>query len=225
MYYYNQFQHYQYFKFSLFQTRVGAELPQPQTQSRLKAHSLSPAHGPASVPRRSAPRGSSSRRLAPPKRRAPWRARSYAGAAQYPCAEHRGGKPCVAPSSTPTEPGPDARGAPVLPSRAVNMLPWVMGYPPSGHGRSVTSLPGPGPGTGRQLYPARPHAGRGVDGHVPAGPRPSRDPPRVPTRAAGSQGDTCPQLNAAGSLPGRHAPLPGAARTRGERLPITSRAP
>ncbi len=43
-------------------TRVGAELPRPQTQSRLKAHSLSPAIGPASVPRRAAPRGTSSRR-------------------------------------------------------------------------------------------------------------------------------------------------------------------
>ncbi len=43
--------------------------------------------------------------LAPPRRRAPWRARSYAGAAQYPCAEHKGGSPRVAPSSTPSKSG------------------------------------------------------------------------------------------------------------------------
>jgi hypothetical protein len=89
------------------QTRVGAELPRPQTQSGLKAHSLSPAIGPASVPRRCAPRGSSSRR----QRGGPTgRERSYAGAAQYPCAEHRGGIPRAAPSATPsTKPGLEAR--------------------------------------------------------------------------------------------------------------------
>ena len=80
------------------QTRVGAELPRPQTQSGLKAHSLSPASGPASVASRCAPRGSSSRR----QRGGPTgRERSYAGAAQYPCAEHRGGIPRAAPSATP----------------------------------------------------------------------------------------------------------------------------
>ena len=82
------------------QTRVGAELPRPQAQSRLKAHSLSPASGPASVDCRCAPRGSSSRR----QRGGPTgQERSYAGAAQYPCAEHRGGRPRAAPSSTPVE--------------------------------------------------------------------------------------------------------------------------
>ncbi len=44
------------------ETRVGAELPPLQTQGGLKEHSLSPAIGPASVLRRCAPRGSSSRR-------------------------------------------------------------------------------------------------------------------------------------------------------------------
>ncbi len=100
--------------------------------------------------------------LAQPRRRVPWRARSYAGAAQYPCAEHRYGRPRVAPISTPSEPGPDARGAPVLPNRAVNMLPWVMGNPPI-RARSVGHVSaGPRP---RQIYPAHPHAGRGVDSH------------------------------------------------------------
>ena len=70
-----------------------------------------------------------------------------AGAAQYPAQDTEAADrapPLVLP---PSEPGTDARGAPVLPSRAVNMLLWVMGSPPSGHGRSVTSLPGPGPGS------------------------------------------------------------------------------
>ena len=75
-----------------------------------------------------------------------------------------------------------------------------MGYPPSGRGWTITSPSGPGPG---KLFPARPHAGREEDSHVPAGPRPGRDPPRVPTRAAGSQGVTRPQLDAAGSRPER----------------------
>ncbi len=65
----------------------------------------------------------------------------------------------------------------------------------------------------RAALPTRPHAGRGVDSHDPACPRPSSDPPHVPTRSAGSQGDTCPQRNAAGSRPGRHAPSrPGGGR-------------
>ena len=72
------------------QTRVGAELPRPQTQSRLEAHSISPASGPASVDSRCAPRGSSSRR----QRGGPiGQERSYAGATQYPCAGHKGGRP------------------------------------------------------------------------------------------------------------------------------------
>jgi hypothetical protein len=180
-------------------TRVGAELPRPQThwQSRLKAHSISPVHRPASVARRSASRGSSSRR----RGGGPHGER---GATQEPhstpAQNTEAANPRVAPSSTPSEPGPVARGAPVLPSRAINMLPWVMSLPKA----------------------------RGMDSHDPAGLQPSSDPQRVPTRAAGSQGDTCPQLNAAGSQPGRHVPLTvrrGAARTGGERPPITSRTP
>jgi hypothetical protein len=79
------------------------------------------------------------------------------------------------------------------------LLPGVMGYPPSGHGWTITSRPGPGPASSaphvptrdvgqsrpcrpasRQRSPARPHAGRGVPGrHAPATRR-----RRVPARAA-----------------------------------------
>jgi hypothetical protein len=49
------------------------------------------------------------------RRRAPWRARSYAGATQYPCAGHRSGRPPVAPSTTPLHPGPVTQDSPAWP--------------------------------------------------------------------------------------------------------------
>jgi hypothetical protein len=124
------------------QTRVGAELPRPQTQSRLKAHSKSPASGPASVASRRAPRGSSSRR----QRGGPTgQERSYAGAAQYPCAEHRGGRPRAAPSLPRRRPGL-LPGYTCCAPRGHKQLPWVMGCPPhQERRRTVTSPPGPGP--------------------------------------------------------------------------------
>ena len=145
------------------QTRVGAELPRPQTQSGLKAHSLSPAIGPASVLRRCAPRGSSSRR----QRGGPTgRERSYAGAAQYPCAEHRGGRPRAAPRLPRRSPGL-LPGYTCCAPRGHKQLPWVMGCPPhQEQRRSVTSPPGPGPSSST---PARPHAGRGGDSHKGVG--------------------------------------------------------
>jgi hypothetical protein len=171
--------------------------------------------------------------LAPPRRRAPWRARRYAGAAQYPCAERRGRSPRVAPSSTPVEARACCPGAPVLPSWAVNKLPGVMSFPPSGH-RLVVHVPaGSRP---EQLYPVRPHAERGVDGHDSdlAGPRPSSEPQRVPTgttgpqppRATRARNSTPPGPGPGGCGGTSHSrPEGGAARTRGERPPITSRAP
>ena len=93
-----------------------------------------------------------------------------------------------------------------------------MGYPPSGHGRTITSPSGPRP---RQALPRS--SPRGTGGrHVPAGPLPGEEPPRVPTRAAGSQGDTRPHLVAAGSRPGRHVPLTarrGAGEAQGRASP------
>ena len=137
------------------QTRVGAELPRPQTQSGLKAHSLSPAIGPASVPRRCAPRGSSSRR----QRGGPTgRERSYAGAAQYPCAEHRGGRPRAAPSLPRRSPGPDARVHLLCPEGPETVALGDGLSPPSG----ATSV-----------------------GHVPAGPWPEQLYPRTSSRGTG----------------------------------------
>ncbi len=95
----------------------GAELPRPQTQSRLKAHSLSPAHGPASVARRSAPRGTSSRRQGggPHGER---------GATQEPHTTPAQNTDAVYCASLlalpPSKPGPDARGTPLVPGWAVN---------------------------------------------------------------------------------------------------------
>ncbi len=93
-------------------TQVGAELPRLQTQSRLKHVHYAIAHwaGPrctVAVPREDRARAT--------RRQAPWRARSYAGAAQYPCAGHKSGRPPVAPRTTPMHPGPMAQGSPAWP--------------------------------------------------------------------------------------------------------------
>jgi hypothetical protein len=106
---------------------------------------------------------------------------------------------------------------------AVNKMPGVMGYPPSGP-KAVGHVPaGPRP---EQLYPARPQAGRGVDGvttlpahgraFIPARPHagsgvPGRHVPRNSTPPGPGPGGT------SHSRPGG-----GAARTRGEQPPITS---
>ena len=184
------------------QTRVGAELPRPQTQSRLKAHSISPASGPASVDCRCAPRGSSSRR----QRGGPTgQERSYAGTAQYPCAEHRGGRPRAAPSFFPRR-SPGLRpGYTCCAPRGHKQLPWVMGYLP--HQEPVS------------------------DDHVPAGPRPERlDPTHVLTRDGGDsreQGVGGRTVDATGSGPRGTSPrVPGKSRRdRGRASPVTSRAP
>jgi hypothetical protein len=121
----------------------------------LEAHSLSPASGPASVVRRCAPRGSSSRR----QRGGPTgQERSYAGTAQYPCAEHRGGIPRAAPSATPSKPGPWARVHLLCPEGPYTVALGDGLSPIRKPCRSVTSLPGPGPSS---CTPTRPHAGRG----------------------------------------------------------------
>jgi hypothetical protein len=92
-------------------------------------------------------------------------------------------------------------GAPVLPSRAVNMLPWVMDSPawPGGRYQIVWGDPltrirhsmddhVPAGPRAEQLIPARPHAGRGVTGrHVPLstsppGHRSRRHVPRTTPR-------------------------------------------
>ena len=177
-------------------TRVGAELPQPQTQSGLKAHSLSPAIRPASVASRCAPRGSSSRRQkAGPPGESGATQESHSTPAQDTEAVDRA--PLLA--LPPTKPGPEARVHLLCPNGPITVA-LGDGLPPI-RARMDDHVPiraRPG-----KLFPARPHAGRGEDGHVPAGPRPGRDPPRVPMRAAGSQGVTRPQLDAAGSRPER----------------------
>ena len=133
-------------------TQVVVELPRQQTLDWDNFIQPWPP-GPASVQGRSAPRRSSSRR-------APWRARSYAGAAQYPCAEHTGGSPPVAPSTTPLHPGPVAQDSPA----------WPMDRQQNGWGDP--SLLGP---SGRR---ARPRQATGWA---------ARPPPHDPTRAAGAE--------------------------------------
>jgi hypothetical protein len=115
------------------------------------------------VASRRAPRGSSSRR----QRGGPTgQERSYAGAAQYPCAEHRGGRPRAAPSLPRRRPGL-LPGYTCCAPRGHKQLPWVMGCPPhQERRRTVTSPPGPGPSSST---PARPHAGRGGDSHKGVG--------------------------------------------------------
>jgi hypothetical protein len=144
------------------QTRVGAELPQPQTQSGLKAHSLSPANvgprrWPVAAPRED--RARAAREAGPP---------GGSGATQGPHSTPAQDTEAVdrAPllALPPSKPGPDARGTPVMPRRGRKQLPWVMGHPPSG---TVS-----------------------VD-HVPAGPRPEQLYPRVRKRDGGGRSQPC----------------------------------
>ena len=178
-------------------TRVGAELPQPQTQSGLKAHSISTAIGPASVASRCAPRGSSSRRrkAGPP---------GESGATQEPHSTPAQDTEAVdrAPllALPPTKPGPEARVHLLCPNGPITVA-LGDGLPPirarlddhvpirARPGKLFPARPHAGRGgrrsrpcrpASRQRSPARPHAGRGVSGrHAPA--TRSR---RVPARAA-----------------------------------------
>ena len=126
----------------------------------------------------------------------------------------------AAPRSTPLHPGLLPRIY-LLDPGAVNRVKqaaWVDGHAVGGRARPCPAGPRPA-----QLYPTRPHAGRGVPCRAMAGhlilARPHAD--RRDPRAA-----RAPQLITAGPRPGRHVPLTtptGAARAGGKRPPITSR--
>jgi hypothetical protein len=95
--------------------------------------------------------------LAPPKGGPTGRERSYAGAAQYPCAGHRGGRPRAAPSSTPDEARARGPGAPVVPERADNCC--LGGWATPHQGAIGRSRPHPGPA--RQALPRTSSRGTG----------------------------------------------------------------
>jgi hypothetical protein len=196
-------------------TRVGAELPRPQTQSGLKAHSLSPAIGPASVARRCAPRGSSSRRQrGGPTGREP----SYAGAAQYPCAGHRGGRPRAAPSSTPDEARARGPGAPVVPDWADNCC--LGGWATPHQGAVGRSRPHPGPARASSSPHVLTRDGGKTVTSLPARvqaeiPRASPRGPRGP-RASRARNSTPPGPGPSGT---------GVREGQGRASPVTSWAP
>ena len=103
-------------------TRVGAELPWPQTQSGLKAHSLSLASDgqrrwPVAAPRED--RARAAREAGPP---------GESGATQGPHSTPAQDTEEVDRAQLlalpPSKPWPDARGTPVVPRGAVN---WCLG--------------------------------------------------------------------------------------------------
>ena len=161
-------------------------------------------------------------------RRAPWRARSCAGAAQYPCAEHRGGVPRVAPRSTPSDPGPVAQDSPAWPLGR-RLMPWVDGLTPIRPWRTGTSPPGPA----RAALPRTSARGTGGGRARPLlGLPPSSKYPRTSPRGPrGPGGDTCTATQPARDPRGREGrgqrppSRPGRRDRRGHVTSATSRPP
>jgi hypothetical protein len=143
--------------------------------------------------------------LAPPEGGPTGRERSYAGAAQYPCAGHRGGRPRAAPSSTPDEARARGPGAPVVPDWADNCC--LGGWATPHQGAVGRSRPHPGPA--RQALPRTSSRGTGgktvtslparVQAEIPrASPRGPRGP-----RASRARNSSPPGPGPGGTSPSR----------------------